>query len=62
MNQPVQTIVGIDYGHKRVGIAVGNTLTRHAEPLEIISHNHNSEQVIRRIAQIIKEWQELLSS
>ena len=57
MNQPVQTIVGIDYGHKRVGVAVGNTLTRHAEPLEIISHNHNTEQVIRRITQIIKEWQ-----
>ena len=31
MNAPVRTVIGIDYGLKRIGIAVGNTLTQHAE-------------------------------
>ena len=51
------TILGIDYGLKRVGIAVGNTLTQHAEPLEIITHNGDAKAVIRRIQQLIRDWQ-----
>lgn len=52
----IRTLIGVDYGLKRVGIAVGNTLTHHAEPLEIIS-NHDINAVIRRIQQLIREWQ-----
>ena len=51
-----QTLLGIDYGRKRVGIAVGNTLTHHAEPLEIIA-NSNPIEVMHRMAQLVKEWQ-----
>lgn len=53
----VRTILSIDYGLKRVGIAVGNTLTQHAEPLEIIANNGDSSAVIRRIQQLIRDWQ-----
>ena len=52
-----RTILGIDYGLKRVGVAVGNTLTQHAEPLEIITHNGDANTVIRRIQQLIRDWQ-----
>ena len=51
------TILGIDYGLKRVGIAVGNTLTQHAEPLEIIAQNGDVNTVISRIQQLIRDWQ-----
>jgi putative Holliday junction resolvase len=52
----ITTVLGIDYGKKRVGIAVGNTLTRSAEPLKIITRE-NDEQVLNEIGKLIKEWQ-----
>ena len=51
-----QTFIGIDYGLKRIGIAVGNSLTRHAQPLEIIA-NLEEASVIKRIKHLIREWQ-----
>ena len=55
MNAPVRTVIGIDYGLKRIGIAVGNTLTQHAEPLEIIQNTDNTSS-IQRIRQIARDW------
>ena len=55
MNAPVRTVIGIDYGLKRIGIAVGNTLTQHAEPLEIIQ-NKDKTSGIQRIRQIARDW------
>lgn len=52
----IKTILGIDYGLKRVGVAVGNTLTRNAEPLSIIQRTDDA-QVIRAIEKLIREWQ-----
>lgn len=52
----VQTLIGIDYGLKRVGIAVGNTLTCHAEPLTVIV-NTGVNAVIAQIQKIAREWQ-----
>ena len=52
----IETILGIDYGLKRVGIAVGNTLTHSAEPLTVIQRNDDA-QVIRAIALLAREWQ-----
>lgn len=51
-----RTLLGIDYGLKRVGIAVGNTLTYHAEPLEIIP-NASPSAVITRIQRLMQDWQ-----
>ena len=33
---PEETLLAFDFGEKKLGIAIGNTLTRHARPLEII--------------------------
>ena len=52
----VQTLIGIDYGLKRIGVAIGNTLTQHAEPLEIIP-NTDFPSVLARLQRLIQEWQ-----
>jgi len=33
---PDQTVLSFDYGTQKIGVAIGNTLTRQARPLEII--------------------------
>lgn len=51
-----ETLLGFDFGTRRIGVALGNTLTRHARPLEIIL----SEPLARRFGRIealIREWQ-----
>lgn len=35
----LQTALAIDFGLKRVGLAIGNSLTRTAEPLAILHHS-----------------------
>jgi putative Holliday junction resolvase len=52
----VQTILAFDYGEKRIGIAVGNTLTRTAEPVKIIQQQFQYER-FKAIEQVITEWQ-----
>lgn len=52
----IRTVLGIDYGLKRVGVAVGNTLTSHAEPLSIIARQ-TDHQVLTELSLLIKEWQ-----
>jgi putative Holliday junction resolvase len=49
-------IIGFDYGSKRIGIAVGQTLTGSARPLAIVSVKN---QIIdwTRINALIQEWQ-----
>jgi len=50
------TILAFDYGEKRIGVAVGNTLTKTAEPLVIIQEKNQDERW-RTIERLIKEWQ-----
>ena len=52
----VATVIGIDYGRKRVGVAVGNTLTKSAEPLLIIERR-DDEELIATLKKLINEWQ-----
>ncbi len=52
----VLIVLGFDFGTKRIGVAVGNSLTKSAQALEVIS-NTNSEQTWQQIAQLIQEWQ-----
>jgi putative Holliday junction resolvase len=52
----VSIVLGFDYGTKRIGVAVGNSLTGSAQALEVIS-NSSSEQVWHQIAYLIQEWQ-----
>ena len=51
-----ETLLGFDFGTKRIGVSLGNTLTRSARPLEIIA----SEPINARFARIealLAEWQ-----
>lgn len=50
------TVIAFDYGTRRIGVAVGNTLTKAGQPLRIIEES--SEDVrFRAIQALIKEWQ-----
>ncbi len=51
-----QTILAFDFGEKRIGVAVGNTITKTAEPLKIIQEK-NQDQRFKAIELIITEWQ-----
>ena len=56
MTNPVQTVLAFDYGEKRIGVAVGNTITQTAEPLKIIQEK-NQEERFKAIEQLMAEWQ-----
>ena len=51
-----QTLLAFDYGEKRIGVAVGNTITKTAEPLTIIQQKNQDERW-KVIEQLIQEWQ-----
>lgn len=48
------TLLAVDYGHKKLGFAVGQTITGTATPLEVIGQNG---EMWRKIDAIFKEWQ-----
>jgi putative holliday junction resolvase len=50
------TVLGFDFGTRRVGVAVGNTLVRVAHPLATIDDESNSVR-FAAIAALIAEWQ-----
>lgn len=50
------TILALDYGLARIGVAVGNTLTQSAEPLVILQATTREERWARLTA-LIDEWQ-----
>lgn len=47
-------LLGIDYGKKNMGIALGNTEVKIASPIEVIPHK-STEFVLDRIQELIKE-------
>jgi putative Holliday junction resolvase len=51
-----QTILAFDFGEKRIGVAVGNTITKTSEPLKIIQEI-NQQDKFQAIEQLIQEWQ-----
>ena len=53
---PEETLLAFDFGEKKIGIAIGNTLTRQARPLEIIFSEVRDVR-FGRIAQLLEEWQ-----
>lgn len=53
------TLLGFDFGLKRIGVAVGNTITRQAEALTIISDATNDAKFIA-IAKLLEAWQPVL--
>ena len=51
----IQTLMAFDFGEKRIGIAIGNTITKTTQPLTIIQHN-NIDQRFEKIQTLILEW------
>jgi putative Holliday junction resolvase len=52
----VETVLGFDFGLKRIGVAVGNTMLKQAQPLTIVRAAGN-EARFAEIANLIHEWQ-----
>ena len=52
----IQTVIGFDYGERRIGIATGQTVTSSATPL-ITLNNINQKPDWKAIETIITEWQ-----
>ena len=53
---PEGTLLAFDFGTKRIGVAVGNTLTRRANPLTTINDEKTTVR-FSKIAALIEEWQ-----
>ena len=56
MTTSVQTILGFDYGRRRIGVAIGQTLTRTAAPLATVGTVHD-EPDWTAIGALIEQWQ-----
>ena len=50
-------ILGIDYGDSRVGIAITDALGYTAQGLETITHNGNDKIVLKRLDEILSEYE-----
>ena len=49
--------LGIDYGDSRVGIAISDALGITAQGLETIHHNGNDKIVLKRLEEIINQYE-----
>ena len=50
------TVLAFDFGARRIGVAVGNTLTRVAQPLTTLDCDRDNER-FAAIAALLDEWQ-----
>jgi putative Holliday junction resolvase len=53
---PDKVLLAFDFGQKKIGVAVGNSLTRQARPLTILFPKTRVER-FNQIAALLKEWQ-----
>ena len=51
-----QTILAFDYGRRRIGVAVGQTITASASPLGVVSNDYSGPDH-NKIATLVEEWQ-----
>jgi putative Holliday junction resolvase len=51
-----RTLLGFDFGTRRIGVALGNTLTGAARPLEILD-SAPIDRRFERIGTLIRQWQ-----
>ena len=52
----MQTFLAFDYGVKRIGVAVGNSYSRLAQPLKTLQ-NKNMDETFNTIQKLVKEWE-----
>ena len=50
------TLMAFDYGTRRVGVAIGNTMTKAGQALQVITAP-SSDALFQEIASLLKEWQ-----
>ena len=55
MTQPTGTLIGFDFGERRIGVAVGETGTGIANPLGAIDAAANDAR-FREIEKLVNEW------
>lgn len=55
----MQTVLAFDFGLKRIGVAVGNTGMRQAQPLQVINADTNDAK-FAALAVLIADWQPAL--
>lgn len=53
---PHETLLAFDFGLKKIGVAIGNTFTRQARPLQIL-RPITREQRFDAISKLLREWQ-----
>ncbi|HEX5343280.1 MAG TPA: Holliday junction resolvase RuvX [Duganella sp.] len=51
----IDTILAFDFGIKRIGVAIGNTMLRQAEPLKVIKAEDNATR-FADIQKLLDEW------
>lgn len=51
----VSTVLGFDYGTRKIGVAVGQTVTGSAAPLTIL-HSHGERPDWAAIEALVREW------
>lgn len=51
----IEIIFGFDFGFKRIGVAFGNTLIKHAKPLKII-HSITNSTKFNEISKLVENW------
>lgn len=52
----METVLGFDFGLKRIGVAIGNTMLKQAQPLTVIAAATNDAK-FAAIAALMQEWQ-----
>lgn len=55
----METVLGFDFGLKRIGVAVGNTLLKQAQPLAVI-HAATNDEKFATIADLMQQWKPAL--
>lgn len=51
-----QSVIAFDYGEKRIGVAIGQSVTGTANPLKALKAKEG-QPIWQEIEQILKEWQ-----
>jgi putative holliday junction resolvase len=52
----LRTCLAFDFGRLKTGVAVGNSLTRGAEPLSIVRTSDSSTR-LEQLSRLVEEWQ-----
>lgn len=55
-DKTVNVVIGFDFGLKRIGVAVGQTITQTASPVDIVN-SRDGRPDLDRITQLFETWQ-----